>query len=72
MSILSKIFIFFLEFWHLILSPWMPAACRHEPTCSVYAAEAIRRHGLFKGIGLAFRRVSSCHPWGRHGFDPVP
>ncbi len=47
-------------------------ACRFEPSCSAYASEALRRHGLLRGGALAARRVSRCHPMGGHGFDPVP
>jgi len=46
--------------------------CRFEPSCSVYALEAINAHGPLKGTGVAFRRICRCHPWGKHGFDPVP
>jgi hypothetical protein len=48
------------------------ARCRHAPTCSDYAAEAFRRHGGWAGFWLALSRVSRCHPFGSHGFDPVP
>lgn len=48
------------------------ARCRHLPTCSDYAAEAIRRHGAHKGFWLSLSRVSRCHPVGSHGYDPVP
>ncbi len=54
------------------LSPLFPPSCRYTPTCSVYAVEAIRRHGVFKGVWLALRRLSRCHPWGGSGYDPVP
>jgi len=46
--------------------------CRYWPTCSEYAAEAVERHGAARGSLLALRRVLRCHPWGGHGFDPVP
>ena len=46
--------------------------CRFVPTCSVYADTAIRRHGAWRGSGLALRRLCRCHPWGGSGFDPVP
>lgn len=46
--------------------------CRYLPTCSDYAAEAIRRHGAWAGFWLSLARVSRCHPWGGEGFDPVP
>jgi putative membrane protein insertion efficiency factor len=58
------------------VSPLMPPACRFEPTCSVYALEAIAEHGALKGLFLATRRLLRCHPitWlgGASGFDPVP
>lgn len=54
------------------LSPLLGPACRFEPSCSHYAEQAIRRHGLMRGLGLALRRISRCHPLGESGFDPVP
>lgn len=48
------------------------ARCRHLPTCSDYAAEAFRRHGAHKGLWLTLSRLSRCHPFGSHGFDPPP
>lgn len=54
------------------ISPLTPASCRHVPTCSEYAVQAIKIHGPFKGFWLAVRRISKCHPWGTHGYDPVP
>ena len=47
-------------------------ACRFEPSCSVYAAEAIREHGALKGAAMAAKRLARCHPMGGHGYDPVP
>ena len=49
-----------------------PSPCRYEPSCSTYALEALHRHGLARGAWLATRRLACCHPWGHHGFDPVP
>ncbi|MCS7163202.1 MAG: membrane protein insertion efficiency factor YidD [Bacteroidia bacterium] len=53
-------------------SPLFPPSCRYVPTCSEYAKEALRRYGLWKGLRLALRRLSRCHPWGGSGYDPVP
>jgi len=58
--------------YRLLISPWLPPACRYQPTCSEYALEALRHHGPFKGTLLAARRVARCHPWGGQGYDPVP
>jgi uncharacterized protein len=54
------------------ISSWTPATCRFSPTCSGYAIEAIRAHGSARGSWMALRRVARCHPWGGHGYDPVP
>lgn len=48
------------------------ASCRHIPSCSEYAVEALKIHGPLKGICLATKRILKCHPWGTHGYDPVP
>jgi hypothetical protein len=49
-----------------------PSPCRFVPSCSTYALEAVETHGAARGTVLAMRRVCRCHPWGGHGFDPVP
>jgi putative membrane protein insertion efficiency factor len=61
-----------LELYKGFLSPLLPPACRFHPTCSVYAAEAVRRFGLLRGGALALRRLTRCHPFHAGGFDPVP
>lgn len=61
-----------LAFYKAAISPYLPRACRYEPTCSVYAREAIERYGLPRGAVLALRRLARCHPFRAGGFDPVP
>ena len=61
-----------LKFYKAAVSPLLPRACRYEPTCSVYAREAIERHGFRRGAWLAIRRLARCHPFRPGGFDPVP
>lgn len=58
--------------YQLVLSPVMAPNCRHLPTCSDYAIEALREHGVLKGGWLSVRRIARCHPFGTSGFDPVP
>jgi hypothetical protein len=71
-SILKSIFILPIRLYQYMISPLLPPSCRYTPTCSQYAVEAIQEWGIFKGTWLAIKRVSRCHPWGGHGYDPVP
>jgi putative membrane protein insertion efficiency factor len=61
-----------LRGYKLTLSPLIGQACRFQPSCSEYAAEALIAHGPARGAALALRRVCRCHPWGGSGYDPVP
>ncbi len=61
-----------LRAYHRFVSPALPPACRFEPSCSAYAAQAVSAHGLLRGAWLALRRLLRCHPWSAGGFDPVP
>lgn len=54
------------------ISPLLGANCRFEPSCSVYATEALRRYGGLRGGWLMLKRIGRCHPWGGSGYDPVP
>jgi uncharacterized protein len=62
----------FIRLYQLVLSPFVGQTCRYLPTCSDYADEAIRQHGVLHGTALAARRILRCHPWGGSGYDPVP
>lgn len=68
----SRVLLGCIRLYQLMLSPWFGRQCRYEPTCSVYAAEAIRTHGPGRGVWLAAKRIGRCHPWGGAGYDPVP
>jgi len=61
-----------LRWYKRSVSPLLPPSCRYTPTCSEYAMEAIEQHGLRRGMYLGVRRVLSCHPFARGGYDPVP
>ena len=66
-------FVVLIRFYQVCISPLKPAGtCRFTPTCSQYALEAFKRHGLFKGFYLSLKRILRCHPWGGSGYDPVP
>ncbi len=60
-----------IRVYKIIISPWLPAACRFSPTCSDYAFEAIERYGFFRGMLRAVSRLLRCHPLHRGGFDPL-
>lgn len=61
-----------IRFYRSCISPLTPPSCRYTPTCSVYAMEAIKKHGPLKGLYLACKRILRCHPLGGYGYDPVP
>jgi putative membrane protein insertion efficiency factor len=61
-----------IRVYQLTVSPVLGPACRFEPSCSRYAAEALARHGIVNGSRLAVARLLRCHPLGSSGFDPVP
>jgi len=70
--LLKKLLVGLLRFYQLFISPLKPPSCRFHPTCSSYAIEAIQVHGPIKGLWLAIKRVSKCHPLHEGGVDWVP
>ncbi len=58
--------------YQLAISPMLGNRCRFYPSCSDYSMEALQRHGVFRGLWLAVRRIGRCHPWHPGGYDPVP
>ncbi len=72
LKILSFILVIPIKLYQILISPLIGPNCRYHPTCSQYSIEAINKHGPFKGTWLAIKRISSCHPWGGSGHDPVP
>ena len=61
-----------VRFYQACISPVLPSVCRHYPSCSVYAFEAVDKWGAWKGGRLALGRLLRCRPWGSYGYDPVP
>ena len=72
MKIFTAMIITPIKAYRLFISPLLGNNCRFEPTCSSYALEALNTHGPIHGVFLIAKRLIRCHPWGGHGFDPVP
>jgi putative membrane protein insertion efficiency factor len=69
---LSFPFIFLIRIYQWVISPILGPKCRFTPTCSQYGIEALKKYGPAKGLYLTAKRLMRCHPWGGHGYDPVP
>lgn len=69
---MKKLLIVLVKGYQAMVSPFLPSSCRHAPSCSEYAVEALSRHGAWRGSWLTIKRVSRCHPWHAGGYDPVP
>ncbi len=68
---MKTLFILFIRFYQLFISPLFPPTCRFYPTCSQYAIEAIQKRGVLRGVWLAIKRIAKCHPFHPGGYDPV-
>jgi len=62
----------FLKLYKTFLSPFLPPACRFEPSCSEYARQAIEKYGAFRGTWLGIKRILRCQPFCKGGHDPIP
>ncbi|MDH5601752.1 MAG: membrane protein insertion efficiency factor YidD [Gammaproteobacteria bacterium] len=69
---MRKIILGLIGFYRYVISPLIGPRCRYIPTCSEYSQTAVIRFGVIKGGWLAIKRILSCHPWGKSGYDPVP
>ncbi len=69
---MARLLILVAKGWQRGPSLILPPSCRYRPSCSAYAIEALRRYGAMRGGWMAARRILRCHPWGGHGYDPVP
>ena len=71
-SLFVRPLLWLIRAYQLAISPMLGNRCRFYPSCSDYSMEALRRHGVVKGLWLTVRRLGHCHPWHPGGFDPVP
>jgi putative membrane protein insertion efficiency factor len=71
-TIPARLLVVPIEGYRRFVSPFLGQRCRFAPSCSAYAASAIRTHGALRGLWFAASRVARCHPWNPGGVDPVP
>jgi putative membrane protein insertion efficiency factor len=69
---MSRLLVWLLRGYQLLVSPMLGPSCRFYPSCSNYAIEALELHGAARGGWLTVCRVCRCHPWTDGGNDPVP
>lgn len=71
-KLFAGILIGMVRFYQYAISPMLGSNCRHTPTCSTYMIQAIKEWGPVQGSWMGLKRIGRCHPWGTHGYDPVP
>jgi putative membrane protein insertion efficiency factor len=71
-AVMCAVLIFLVRAYKVVLSPLLGDCCRFEPTCSAYCIEALRTHGVLRGVWLTAKRLCRCRPFGPSGYDPVP
>jgi len=69
---MTRLALWVIRAYQLLSAPLFPTCCRFAPSCSHYAAEAMARHGFWRGLYLSLRRLLRCHPFHPGGWDPVP
>lgn len=69
---MKSIVVGLIRIYQRYVSPFTPPSCRYVPTCSQYAVESVSKYGVLKGLWLATKRISRCHPFHEGGYDPVP
>ncbi|MBW7901886.1 MAG: membrane protein insertion efficiency factor YidD [Rhodocyclaceae bacterium] len=69
---MKKLLLLLIRFYQYAISPLLGRNCRFYPSCSEYTAEAVQKHGVWKGAWLGAKRIARCHPWHPGGHDPVP
>ena len=69
---ISRLLLFLIRAYQVLLSPALGGHCRFEPTCSEYARQSVAQYGAFSGILMSIRRILRCHPFCQGGYDPVP
>ena len=71
-KLIIQILIKVIKIYQFFISPILGQNCRYLPTCSEYSIQSFQQFGIVKGFVLSIKRISKCHPWGNHGYDPVP
>ncbi|MDP2783146.1 MAG: membrane protein insertion efficiency factor YidD [Sulfurimicrobium sp.] len=69
---MNRILLIIIKAYQYLISPMLGPSCRYTPTCSEYAAQAVKKYGAIKGLWLSIKRVGRCHPWHDGGYDPLP
>lgn len=69
---MTRLLLIFIKAYQYLISPMLGPSCRFTPTCSEYAAQAVKKYGAIKGVWMSVKRVGRCHPWHDGGYDPLP
>lgn len=69
---MQKVLITLIRSYQYLISPFIGPTCRFYPSCSAYAEEALKSHGVARGLWLSTKRLARCHPFSAGGVDPVP